>query len=50
MKLIKGGIFIMGGNNDKWSLNREYPRHKVQVNSFYMDIHEVTNAQFKKIC
>ena len=48
MKLIKGGIFIMGGNDDKWSLNREYPRHKVQVNSFYMDVHEVTNAQFKK--
>ena len=36
----------MGGVGNL-SLPREYPRHPVTVNSFYMDTHEVTNAQFK---
>ena len=28
------------------ALSRELPQHRVKVNAFYMDIHEVTNAQF----
>jgi formylglycine-generating enzyme len=47
MVLIKGGVFEMGGDNDQASPD-EYPKHKVSVSSFYMDVTEVTNAQFKK--
>ncbi len=42
MVLIKGGSFEMGSNDFPDSK----PVHKVTVNSFYMDVHEVTNAQF----
>jgi len=47
MVLIHGGVFDMGGDNEQASPD-EYPKHKVQVSPFYMDITEVTNAQFKK--
>jgi formylglycine-generating enzyme len=47
MVLIPGGTFDMGGDNKQASPD-EYPKHKVQVSSFFMDITEVTNAQFKK--
>ncbi len=46
MVLIPGGIFDMGGDNEQASPD-EYPKHKVQVSAFYIDITEVTNAQFK---
>lgn len=45
MVLISGGTFLMGGNNAQADKD-EYPVHKVTINSFYMDVHEVTNAQF----
>ncbi len=44
MALIPSGAFIMGspdGDSD------EKPTHEVAVNPFYMDVHEVTNAQYK---
>lgn len=47
MVLIPGGVFDMGGDNSQASED-EYPKHKVQVDAFYMDVTEVTNAQFKK--
>ncbi len=47
MVYIPGGTFDMGGDNDQASAD-EYPKHKVQVSPFYMDITEVTNAQFKR--
>jgi formylglycine-generating enzyme len=47
MVFIKGGTFEMGGDNNQASED-EYPKHKVTVSSFYMDVTEVTNAQFKK--
>ncbi len=47
MVLIPGGVFHMGGDNEQADTD-EYPKHKVQVDSFYLDITEVTNAQFKK--
>ncbi len=47
MVLIPGGVFEMGGDNEQASAD-EYPKHKVQVSPFYMDVTEVTNAQFKK--
>jgi sulfatase modifying factor 1 len=46
MLLIRGGEFMMGANNDQWALRREFPKHKVKVNSFLMDMHEVTNREF----
>lgn len=46
MVLIPGGNFVMGGDS-LWGRSDEFPRHKVQVSSFYMDKHEVTNAQFR---
>lgn len=48
MVVIEQGIFSMGASNQNGALNREYPIHKVKISSFLMDIHEVTNAQFKK--
>jgi formylglycine-generating enzyme len=47
MVLIPGGSFDMGADNQQADPD-EYPKHKVQVSPFYMDITEVTNAQFKK--
>ena len=42
MVLIKGGTYQMG--SDHYTDSK--PVHAVTVNSFYMDEHEVTNAQF----
>lgn len=46
MVLIPGGTFMMGAEG-ALALPREYPRHPVQVTGFYMDTHEVTNAEFR---
>ena len=45
MVLIPGGTFSMGGS-DPQAGSDEFPSHQVQIDSFYMDIHEVTNRQF----
>lgn len=45
MVWIEGGTYMMGADNDQASED-EYPKHKVTVSGFYMDITEVTNAQF----
>ena len=47
MVLIPGGTFTMGAVGNL-TLPREYPRHPVKVSSFYMDAHEVTNAEFRE--
>ncbi|HKZ67140.1 MAG TPA: formylglycine-generating enzyme family protein [Chitinophagaceae bacterium] len=47
MKYIPGGTFMMGGDNEQASQD-EYPKHSVQINPFWMDETEVTNAQFQK--
>jgi sulfatase modifying factor 1 len=47
MVLIPGGTFEMGADNEQASQD-EYPKHRVTVDAFYMDITEVTNAQFQK--
>ncbi|WP_424379810.1 formylglycine-generating enzyme family protein [Muriicola sp.] len=56
MVKIKGGVFEMGGdvppgfeNMPKTALPQgdELPKHAVNINDFWMDTHEVTNAQFK---
>lgn len=46
MVWIKGGDFVMGTDSDSQSRPDERPSHKVHVDAFYMDEHEVTNAEF----
>ncbi len=45
MVYIEGGLFEMGADNEQ-ARPDEYPKHKVKVNGFWIDTHEVTNAQF----
>jgi formylglycine-generating enzyme required for sulfatase activity len=45
MKRIPAGIFAMG-SHDTQGRSDEFPVHKVQVKSFWMDETEVTNAAF----
>jgi len=41
--------FLMGAKDeDKYAMQREKPAHKVSVDGFFIDAHEVTNKQFKK--
>ena len=47
MVFIKGGTFMMGGDNSQAGAD-EYPKHEVKVSGFFMDASEVTNAQFQK--
>ena len=45
MVLIPSGLLNMGGDNQQADSN-EFPKHKVQISSFWMDETEVTNKQF----
>lgn len=47
MIFVEGGEFEMGGDNDD-AMQDEFPKHKVVINSFWMDETEVTNDQFMK--
>jgi len=47
MVLISAGVYEMGGDNAQASAD-ELPKHTVALDSFYIDITEVTNAEFKK--
>jgi formylglycine-generating enzyme required for sulfatase activity len=47
MVWIPGGEFIMG-TDDVRSFPNERPAHKVQVEGFWIDEHDVTNAEFAK--
>src|SRR6516165_9726167 len=47
MVWIPRGTFLMG-TNDKESFPNERPAHLVQVEGFWMDEHDVTNAEFAK--
>ena len=46
MVLIPAGEFQMG-SHDAEADTSEKPLHTVYVDAFYMDVHEVTNAEFK---
>jgi len=46
MVWIKGGSYAMGSNDPDFA--DAQPVHQVNVNSFWMDEHEVTNAEFEK--
>jgi sulfatase modifying factor 1 len=47
MVWINAGTYRMGGDNAQASAD-EFPKHKVSVKGFYIDVTEVTNAQFKQ--
>ena len=47
MVWIPGGEFTMG-TDDQESYPYERPAHRVRVGGFWMDVTEVTNAEFKK--
>src|SRR5207248_9755056 len=47
MAWIPGGEFTMGSDADL-ARPEEKPAHRVRVGGFWMDEHEVTNAQFRK--
>ncbi|WP_297692512.1 SUMF1/EgtB/PvdO family nonheme iron enzyme, partial [uncultured Eudoraea sp.] len=47
MVYIPAGEFLMGGRGEL-ALPREFPKHPVQVDAFFMDTTEVTNGQFSE--
>jgi formylglycine-generating enzyme required for sulfatase activity len=47
MVWIREGTYAMGCA-DKEGRTDEYPRHQVRVDGFWIDVTEVTNAQFRK--
>ncbi|HMQ70781.1 MAG TPA: formylglycine-generating enzyme family protein, partial [Ignavibacteria bacterium] len=47
MVWVPGGEFTMGTDEED-AYFPEKPAHKVKVNGFWMDVSEVTNAEFKK--
>lgn len=47
MVSIPGGGFMMGADNEQADKD-EYPKHKVILDPFWIDQHEVTNDQFAK--
>ena len=47
MVKIPAGTYMMGGDNQQASED-EYPKHKVMIDAFLIDQHEVTNDQFAK--
>ncbi len=47
MAWIPGGEFTMGSDDPNVAL-AEHPAHRVRVDGFWMDVTEVTNAQFRK--
>ncbi len=48
MVLIKAGTFVMGTNDPVFVADGEGPARNVTISSFYLDIHEVSNSDFKK--
>ena len=47
MVWIPGGKFIMGAlDSDREARRDEYPAHQVELSGFWIDEHEITNAQF----
>lgn len=46
MILIEGGMFTMGTDVPIFVQDGEAPARRVELHSFYMDIHEVSNAEF----
>ncbi len=48
---VRGGTFVMGSRRgDAFASSDEMPPKEVTVADFWMDLHEVTNAQFAAFC
>jgi len=47
MVFIKGGKFMMGTDEPVFVADGEGPSREVTVSDFYLDIHEVSNAEFE---
>lgn len=48
MVLIPGGVFTMGTNDPVIPQDGEGPARKAHIKQFYMDVYEVTNAEFER--
>ncbi|TXD48871.1 formylglycine-generating enzyme family protein [Polaribacter sp. IC073] len=49
MVWVASKAFLMGAKEgDKFAMMREKPAHEVYVDGFFIDVHEVTNKQFRK--
>lgn len=48
MVVIPGGVFMMGTNNPVIPADGEDPARWVEIDPFYMDVYEVTNAEFER--
>ena len=46
MVQVEAAIFEMGGDSE-WALPEEFPVHSVAQSAFWIDAHEVTNAEFQ---
>lgn len=50
MVLIRGGEFTMGTDKPVFLADGEGPPRKVRLQQFYLDVHEVSNAEFELFC
>ncbi len=53
MVFVPAGTFLMGSRADdrrvyEFERQREQPQHEVFVGAYYIDIHEVTNAEYER--
>jgi sulfatase modifying factor 1 len=48
MVLIKGGDFFMGTEKPLIPPDGEGPARRIKISSFYVDVHEVSNAEFEQ--
>ena len=48
MVLIRGSTYTMGTDLPIFTNDGEAPARRVVVSSFYMDVHEVSNAEFAR--
>ncbi|XP_071539905.1 formylglycine-generating enzyme [Panulirus ornatus] len=47
MVKIPGGKFVMGTNEPVFHADGEHPARWVEIDSFFLDVHEVSNAEFE---
>lgn len=47
MVYIEGGTFEMGSNKPVIPQDGEGPARKITLDSFYLDVHEVSNREFQ---
>jgi formylglycine-generating enzyme required for sulfatase activity len=50
MALIPAGEFVMGRDVEEGETADHSPAHRVRIDAFYLDRHEVTNAEYLEYC